>query len=137
MATNGTAIYATRPWKIYGTGPSTQTATVDAKFNENKRKELTAEDVRFTTKGQTLYAFIMGWPDKQAVITPLATNGKHVAGRIRNVELLGHQGKVQWVQDESGLRIEMPTEKPGSHAFAFKIDGLDLRYSTIDAVQRQ
>ena len=91
MATNGAAIYATRPWKIYGAGPSTQATTADAKFNEKKRKELTAEDVRFTTKGQTLYAFIMGWPQRQAVISPLATNGKHVAGKVRNVELLGYR----------------------------------------------
>jgi len=61
------------------------------------------------------------------VIAPLATNGKHVNGRIRNVELLGHQGKVQWTQDEAGLRIQLPAEQPGAHAFAFKIEGLDLR----------
>ncbi|HXM34029.1 MAG TPA: alpha-L-fucosidase, partial [Pyrinomonadaceae bacterium] len=127
MATNGAAIYATRPWKIYGAGPSTQATTADAKFNENKRKQLTAEDVRFTTKGQTLYAFIMGWPQREAVIAPLATNGKHVAGRVSNVELLGHQGKLQWTQDESGLKVQLPNDKPGSHAFAFKIAGLDLR----------
>jgi len=127
MATNGTAIYATRPWKIYGAGPSTQATTTDAKFNENKRKELTAEDFRFTTKGETLYAFIMGWPQKQAVIVPLATNGKHMAGKVRLVELLGYHGKLQWTQEESGLKIQLPDEKPGSHAFAFKIDGLDLR----------
>src|SRR2546425_8223286 len=127
MATNGTAIYATRPWKIYGVGQSTQTTPADAKFNENKRKELTADDVRFTTKGQTLYAFIMGWPQGQAVIAPLATNGKHVAGKVRSVELLGYQGNLQWTQNESGLKIQLPDEKPGLHAFAFKIDGLDLR----------
>jgi alpha-L-fucosidase len=126
MATNGAAIYATRPWKIYGAGPSTQATTADAKFNENKRKQLTAEDVRFTTKGQTLYAFIMGWPQKQALITSLATNGKHVVGKVRNVELLGYQEKLRWTQGESGLKIQLPDEKPGSHAFAFKIDGLDL-----------
>jgi alpha-L-fucosidase len=127
MATNGTAIYATRPWKIYGTGPSTQAASADAKFNEKNRQQLTAADVRFTTKGQTLYAFIMGWPEKQAVIAPLATNSKHVAGKVSNVELLGYQGKLQWTQEASGLKVQLPLEKPGAHAFALKIDGLDLR----------
>ena len=127
MGTNSSAIYATRPWQIYGTGPSTQVTSGEAKFNENKRKELTAADIRFTTKGQTLYAFIMGWPDKPPVIEPLATKGKHFAGRVRNVELLGHQGKLKWSQDESGLKVQLPPEKPGSHAFALKIDGLDLQ----------
>jgi alpha-L-fucosidase len=31
-------------------------------FNENGRKELTGRDIRFTTKGNSLYAFAMGWP---------------------------------------------------------------------------
>jgi len=39
-----------------------------AHFNENGRKDLTAEDVRFTTKGKTLYAFLMGWPGKEAMV---------------------------------------------------------------------
>jgi len=68
----------------------------------------------------------MGWPQQQAVIAPLATNGKHVRGRVRQVELLGHPGKLAWKQDETGLKIELPPEPPGAHAFAFKIDGLDL-----------
>ena len=46
-----------------------------AHFNENGRKDLTAEDVRFTTRGKTLYAFLMGWPGKQAVVAPLASKG--------------------------------------------------------------
>ncbi len=61
------------------------------------------------------------------MIVPLATNGKHVAGKVGNVELLGYPRKLQWIQDESGLKIQLPVEKPGSHAFPFKIDGLDLR----------
>jgi alpha-L-fucosidase len=127
MGTNGSAIYATRPWKIYGTGPGTHATSADAKFNENKRKELTSEDIRFTTKGQTLYAFLMGWPEKPPVIEPLATRGKYFAGHVRNVELLGREGKLDWTQDASGLRVQLPHEKPGSHAFALKIEGLDLQ----------
>jgi alpha-L-fucosidase len=126
MATNGAAIYGTRPWKIYGAGPGTQPASGDSKFNENKRKELTAADVRFTTKGHTLFAFIMGWPRNEVVIASLASTGKHAAGEVRNVELLGYPGKLNWAQSEFGLQIQLPMESPGSHAFAFKIDGLDL-----------
>ncbi len=66
----------------------------------------------------------MGWPEKEAVIAPLATNNKHGVVRIGNVELLGSPGKVQWRQDESGLKVQLPAEKPGDHAIAFKITGL-------------
>ncbi len=127
MAVNGEAIYATRPWKIFGEGPGTESSATQGGFNEGKRKDLTAEDVRFTTKSQALYAFVMGWPEKEAVIAPLATNSKQGVVRISNVELLGYPGKVQWGQDESGLKVQLPAERPGDHAIAFKITGLQYK----------
>jgi alpha-L-fucosidase len=125
MSVNGEAIYATRPWKIFGEGPGTESSAAQGGFNEGKRKDLTAEDVRFTTKGQTLYAFVMGWPEKKALIAPLSTIGKYSASKIANVELLGHQGRLQWSQEETGLKVELPALKPCDHAIAFKITGLE------------
>jgi alpha-L-fucosidase len=126
MAVNGEAIYGTRAWKIFGESPGGASDTSGA-FNEGKRKDLTAEDIRFTTKGETLYAFVMGWPEKEAVIGALATNGKHIAGKILDVELLGFRGKLQWRQDETGLKVQLPAEKPTDHAVAFKITRLEQR----------
>jgi alpha-L-fucosidase len=120
MAVNGEGIYATRPWKTFGEGPGSKVKG-SAAFNERGRKDLTAEDVRFTTKGKTLYAFVMGWPGKQAVVAPLASKGKLEVGKIRNVELLGYKGKVKWTQDEGGLKVEMPEEKPSDHAVTLKV----------------
>src|SRR5438876_1200964 len=97
-----------------------------AMFNEDKRKPLTAEDVRFTTKGQTLYAFVMGWPEKVAIIAPLGSNSKYAPGKIENVELVGFSGKLQWTRKETGLEIQLPEQKPSEHAVAFKISGTRL-----------
>ncbi len=74
MAINSEAIYATRPWKTFGDGPvaTAPASSGGTRFNEAGRKELTAEEARFTTKGETLYAFIMGWPDKLVLIKSLA-----------------------------------------------------------------
>ena len=104
MAVNSEGIYATRPWKIYGEGPSTQVAIKSGGFNEDKRGDFTAEDVRFTTKGSTLYAFVMGWPEKEALVRALAKNGPQNPGKIHHVKLLGYTGQVKWKQDESGLK---------------------------------
>jgi alpha-L-fucosidase len=98
---NGAAIYGTRPWKQFG---------------EDK--------VRFTTKGKTLYAILLGWPGKEAVIPALAA-GK-VAGKIEKINLLGHTGALQLSQDETGLHVTMPDEKLCDYAFALEIAGLDL-----------
>ena len=122
MAVNGEGIYATRPWKIFGDGPSTNPASApDQRFNENSRKDFTPADVRFTTKGNTLYAFVMGWPGKEASIPALALGGKNGVPKIRNVELLGHKAKLKWTQDATTLKVELPAEKPSDHAVAFKI----------------
>ncbi len=64
MQVNSEGIYATRPWKIYGEGPSTKVKIAGGNFNEDKQSDLTASDVRFTTKGSTLYAFVHGLAGK-------------------------------------------------------------------------
>ena len=115
LGTNGEAIYATRPWKIYGDGPALGDQG-KGRFNEQGRKQLTAADVRFTTKGKAIYAFVMGWPEKEAVVKPLGT-----AGKIVNVELLGHKAKVQWKQEADGLKVQMPAEKPSDYAVTLKV----------------
>ena len=96
MAVNSEGIYSTRPWKIYGEGPSTKVKIESGNFNEDKQKDLTAEDVRFTAKNGTVYAFVMGWPDKAAVVNALGLASPQNAGKIRNVELLGHKGELKW-----------------------------------------
>jgi alpha-L-fucosidase len=123
MAINGEGIYATRPWKTFGDGPmaTAPPSSSGTRFNEAGRTDLTVEEVRFTTKGDTLYAFVMGWPDKQAFIRPLATTSTFSPPKIQNVELLGYQGKVEWRQDEQGLTVVMPEQKPCDYAITLKI----------------
>jgi alpha-L-fucosidase len=123
MAVNGSAIYGTRPWKIFGAGPGTAASAQTAEFNESKRTDLTAADVRFTTKDGTLYAFVMGWPEYQAIIAPLAMNTELRVGKIQNAELLGFDGTLRWSQDDSGLSIIMPQQKTSDYAIVFKVTG--------------
>jgi alpha-L-fucosidase len=123
MSVNSEGIHGTRPWKIFGESPAVETTSQGTSFNEKARKEMTASDVRFTTKGGTLYAFVMGWPEFQTVIKPLATHTALRVGKIQNVELLGFDGKLDWSQDDSGLKIMAPAKKPCDYAYAFKVAG--------------
>ena len=122
MAVNSEGIYDTRPWKISGNVPEAP-PTRQAGFNERNRKALGPEDVRFTTKKGALYAFVMGWPEHEAVVPTLALGGKLAVGKIRKVELLGHKSAVKFTQDESALKIELPPERPSDHAVCFRIAG--------------
>ena len=114
---NGEAIYGTRPWKIYGEGP---TKVVEGHLSERQNKDHTAEDIRFTAKGDTLYAIVLDWPGKSLDIRALGT-GSGLLKKIKSIELLGTNQPITWRRNKSALIIQLPPEKPGNHAFVFKI----------------
>ena len=118
LAVNGEAIYNTRPWEVFGEGP---TEVVEGPFAATKRQSFTGKDFRFTTNGNTLYATALAWPGEAALITSLATDSPHISREIINVELLGNSSPLTWEQDGIGLRIQMPAERPCDHAYTFKI----------------
>jgi len=125
MAVNSEGIYSTRPWKIFGDGPGARLRPAPGqRFNESNRMDFTAQEVRFTTKGGTLYAFFMGWPQKEIVVEPLRTSSPYVVGRIERVALLGHGIPLEWKHDERGLAVQLPPERPCDHGYALKIEGL-------------
>ncbi len=124
MEVNSEGIHATRPWKIYGEGPSTTTAaapTANTMFNEGKKPELTAEDIRFTRKGDDLFVFVMGTAAKEAAIRALGTESEQKPGKIASVAMLGHDGRLEWKQDGGALRVRMPSQKPSEHAVTLKV----------------
>jgi len=119
LALNGEAIYGTRPWSIFGEGP---TEIVEGTFNDVKRASFTAKDVRFTRKGKILYAIALGWPaDGKLLVRTLAKGGKDAPIRIDRIELLGHPMPLSWKRDRNALTISLPREQPCAHAFVFKI----------------
>jgi alpha-L-fucosidase len=131
LTVNGEAIYGTRAWTTYGEGPTPQGAANGARgLTDGMLKVYTAHDMRFTTKGDTLYAILFAWPvgDEPGVITSLAT-GKAIEGKIEKVEMLGVTRPLTFTQDEKGLTVKMPTPpiKPCDFAYVLKITGLKLK----------
>ncbi len=122
MEINSEGIYSTRPWKIYGEGPSTQVKITSGSFNEDKQNDLTAEDVRFTAKGSTLYAFVMGWPEKEASVQALGLASPQQPGKILKVDLLGHKSDLKWKQDDAALTVQMPAEKLSDIGITLKVE---------------
>ena len=119
LTINGEAIYGTRPWHIYGEGP---TQVVGGSFNDTKRPPFTSQDIRFTTRGETLYAIALAWPENGSItIKSLATDTGLFQHQIEKVELLGHEEPLQWSHNAGGLTINVPAQKPDDHAFAFRI----------------
>lgn len=117
---NGEAIYDTRPWVIFGEGP-TEVAT--GHHTEGKNKDLTSEDFRFTTKEGVIYAIAMDYSkDGKYTIKSFGANSDYLNGqKIKSVELLSKGQEVQWEQSEDSLSINIDAADKGKYACAFKI----------------
>ena len=126
LKVNGEAIYATRPWKIYGEGPST-TVSEKGQFDgqsDTQKQPFTAQDIRFTQSkdGQTLYAIVLAFPaDGQVTLKSLAENSPHWECQVGSVRMLGVRGKLQYTRDSRGLIVRLPEKRPCDIAFALQI----------------
>lgn len=121
LKVNGEAIYGTRPWIRYGEGP---TQVVGGSFKDTERGRFTGRDIRFTTKGGTLYAIAMAWPGEEVTITSLGRDAGLVSGEPRTVSLLGSDAKLSWKVTGAGLVVRLPAREPSQRGAALKITGL-------------
>lgn len=122
MDANKESIFDTRPWKVFGEGPTADnTAPLTAQgFNEGKSK-WTAEDIRYNQKGNILYASVFGVPTTEIRLKSCGKSARLLQGTITSVELMGSKEKVSWNQDDDALMIGKPTTAPNQIALVYKI----------------
>jgi alpha-L-fucosidase len=125
IAVNGEGIYSTRPWAVYGEGPSTKALEKNrfGGLRDVPDKAYTAEDFRFTKSkdGKTLYAFCFGTPASETRITSLGRNSKLAEKAVASVQLLGGKNKLDYRQEDDALVIKIPVNLPASPATGFKV----------------
>jgi len=123
MGPNGEGIFGTRPWKVYGEGPSVASPAPRGQFGGARDvRPYTSEDIRFTAKGDVLYAFAMSWPENGTLtIKSLARGSVEFPREIARVELLGARGPLVFAREASGLVVNLPAAKVGDYAHALKI----------------
>ena len=114
---NGEAIYGTRPWSVYGEGP---TKVAVGSFHDTDTTNYTPEDFRFTTKGDVLYAIGLAWPaNGEAVIRSLATTAG--SKPVQSVALLGSDAKLQFEQRPDGLHLRVPAQPRAQYAYVVRV----------------
>jgi alpha-L-fucosidase len=119
LSINGEAVYETHPWKVYGEGP---TKVAGGAFHDTATGSYSSQDIRFTTKSDTLYAIALGWPqDGKLTIKSLAEGSPQGEVKVRDVHLLGSTAEVKWTRDNNGLNLELPAVNTGQYAYVFKI----------------
>jgi alpha-L-fucosidase len=110
---NGEAIYDTHNW---------------IKFAEIDRERKL--NIRFTVKGDALYAIILGaWPGDELVVKSLADGGS-LQGKVKSVSLLGNDSKLHFLWDENGLKVKFSGLAPGKYASVLKITGFKMNLPT-------
>jgi len=121
---NGEGIYGARRWKIETEGPDKKLIVDNGKKTLwNFEDNCDAGDIRFTRKGNTLYAFLLGWPENDtALIKSLGTTTPVASGKITRITMLGHEGELEWERTDSGLAVTLPTTAPCKHAHGLKIE---------------
>ena len=113
LAVNGEGIYETRPWQVFGEGP---TPVPEGAFTDTARDAFTAADIRFTRKGNTLYAFLLAYPQGEALIQSLGDVD------IAGARMLGSDAAISWSQNEAGLRLSAPETPPCDHVCCYAIE---------------
>jgi alpha-L-fucosidase len=117
LKVNGEAIYGTRPWRIYGEGPTKVEA---GSFHDTAIRPYTPEDFRFTTKGDVLYAIGLAWPtDGEAVIHSLVPTAGNE--QVQSVGLVGGDTKLHFEQRPDGLHVQLPSQAPAKYAYALRV----------------
>jgi alpha-L-fucosidase len=137
LKVNGEAIYGASPWVLSGEGPTRlERDAMGSGFNEDDGP-YTPQDIRFTVKGDALYATVLDWPGEELVITTFRAPKEGTAdvgvrhnddlyyqlyeSEIVSVTMLGDDKPLKWKLEKQGLVVRMPGRKPCEHAFVIKI----------------
>ena len=98
MKVNGEGIYGTRKYSQFGEG----------------------DHLRFTHSKDSgsVYVFALAWPGDTLHVRSLTTLSSS------EVTLLGHDGKLEWSQDNDGLHVKLPPSlrNVSNHAWTFRIE---------------
>ncbi len=122
---NGEAIFNTRPWVVAMEGDNEGTSGY---MTDNKQTIYTAQDIRFTTNDNNLYAISLDWADGDILIKSLSKEYTQDL-QIESVEMLGYDGALDYELLDEGLRVTFPDKKPSECAHALKIQLSGTVYS--------
>lgn len=127
LKVNGEAIYDTRPWVTFGEGPTRLKRGGGFTHHHSGYLRYSSEDIRYTRKGDTLYAICLGWPSAPVTLQYPQIDD---VGDGAKVSLLGYKGKVNYSLADKQLTIELPAVEqdalPCKNAFVFKLEGFKI-----------
>lgn len=118
---NGEAIYGTRPWSVFGEGPTKQEKS--GMFLD--KITYTPQDIRYTKKGDVIYATVLGWPGNDVEMTLNSFTEEvfdEAVPNVKNLSILGYDGNIEFSQTEEDLKFITPSKVIDKKAFVVKIE---------------
>ena len=110
LAVNGEAIYGSRPFTVFGEGPTL--APKNPTQMNSDVQSYTPADIRYTTSpdGSVVYAAVLGTPASQLVLHTFFTANPYLPAPVCDVRLLGSQAPITFSQHPDGLYLTLPVE---------------------------
>lgn len=122
---HGEAIYGTRPWYTFGEGPTKEPEGTSLNlYNDFLNLEYSARDIRYTTRGDTIFAILLGIPEPEYPIKLTAFGSKEFRAHVKNICLVGSDEAVTWEMNENGLFIAPPETVKNNIALVYRIETL-------------
>lgn len=134
------AIYDTKPWKIFGdniNGGSAEKnisnadleAANKAKSNDFNERTVAAlpyphNEVRFTTRENNLYVFVLNPTPGTIEIPSLGLHSQYNSNKITSIKLLGSNAKIIYKQEEDKLVLTIPSRLNDSYTKVFEVKGV-------------
>ena len=139
---NNEAIYASKPWNIYGDNLNSylkysmedmneadfealkKNATSE-QFNERTLKDPSygPDEVRFTTKGDLLYVFVLNPTEGVIALPLLGLKSKHKVKKVNSIRLLGSNDNISFEQNAHRLILNVPAKRQNKYTAVFEVKG--------------
>ncbi len=140
---NSEAIYASKPWLIYGDNIDSYLKREDdgtdetdlaalkeqkkaAHFNERTMASPAYghDEVRYVTNNKALYVIVLN-PEKGDIVLPsLGVNSTQKPGKITSIKMIGGKDSIKFRQGQEQLILSVPGKRPNRYATVFKLEGV-------------
>jgi len=138
---NSAAIYASKPWKVYGDNLNSilkrasniANADLEALKKQNESEQFNQrtiksppygnDEVRFTTKGNVLYVFVLNPTEGEIALPTLGLKSNQSPNKIKSIKMMNGK-KVAFKQTDEKLIFKIPADRPSKYTAVFEVKGV-------------
>jgi alpha-L-fucosidase len=81
------------------------------------------DEVRFTTKDDVLYVFVLNPKEGEIELPALGLNSVQNPKQIQSVKLIGVDEKIEFKQTNDKLILNVPAQRPNEYSAVFEVKG--------------